>query len=116
VLAQFSAGQHGAESRVEAVMAALGRTAGVALTLFVAGRGIQRWSSVVGFAMPGAASLANTASRVARALGSTSHAAATSPSLSWLPRVRPRRRARSASLNFPSGLRQQMSRSASFLQ
>ncbi len=69
------------------------------------------WSA--GLHMPGAASLANTASQVARAWGVSQPVMGLMPSLSWRPMVRPRRRARSTSVKSPSGLRQSRSLSAS---
>src|ERR1700733_2929505 len=63
--------------------------------------------------IPGAASLANTASRVARASGVRYPLIGDIPSMSWRPMVRPRRRARSWSVKSPSGLRQSVSLSAS---
>ncbi len=70
------------------------------------------WSSAE-LHMPGAASLAKTASHVARASGVSQPLIGDMPSRSCLPMVRPRRLARSMSVKSPSGLRQSVSLSAS---
>ncbi|VAZ99164.1 hypothetical protein LAUMK35_04231 [Mycobacterium pseudokansasii] len=69
--------------------------------------------SSCGLHMPGAASLANTASRLARASGVSQPLMRDIPSRPCLPRLRPRRRALSSSVKVPSGLRQSISRCAS---
>ncbi len=53
--------------------------------------------SLSGLHMPGAASLANTASRVARNSGVIIPRSSDMPSDCWLPNLSPRRRARSSS-------------------
>jgi hypothetical protein len=72
-------------------------------TAWSAGGPSTTGASSSGLAMPGAASLASTASRVARASGVSQPLSRDIPSMSWLPRVRPRRRARSMSVKLPSG-------------
>ncbi|BAX96698.1 hypothetical protein MSTE_01369 [Mycobacteroides stephanolepidis] len=62
--------------------------------------------------MPGAASLANTASRYARVSGSNNPEIADMPSKPCCPMLIPRRRARSASENSPSGFNKAIIRSA----
>ena len=72
MLAQLAGGQHAAAHRFEAVVVALGLAARIGLH-----RGLARWPVHTGprrrgLHMPGAASLASTASRVARVSGSSS--------------------------------------------
>ena len=79
----------------------------------VGGVPLMQGSSSAGLHMPGAASLAKTASMVARASGVSQPLIGVMPSMSWRPMVRPRRLARSMSVKSPSGLRQSVSLSAS---
>ena len=71
VLAQFPGRQHGTAHCVERIVVALALRARIALHRFLTGLAVHAWRFIIVINAPGAASLANTASMVARASGTS---------------------------------------------